>query len=557
MQLRGHVCLAVGDGGNDELMIRKANVGVGITGVEGTAASRAADYAIGSFRFLHTLLLVHGAWCYRRQAKLVCYIFYKSLMVALCMYLFGIYSGFSGTQFFNDPLYTLYNVFFTASPILVVAVFDQVLHRETLENHPRVYMSRMYGGLFNREKFFKWMLRGVLHAILIFYFAYYCFEYDLTGNSGQTAGLWFHSTVVFTCIVWLSTFRLLLETVNITWFHIIFVGASFLLYLPIIVGLNYFLSLNPDLYGVVNEMLSSPLFWLYALFTVGTPILIDAGLLAIKREYNPTYSDILQEAEMLGTIGVGEEDNEVHVKQRSNTKVTAKDKDAKKRLKSPKDNADDEDGEGADESRANAAILHMISRMQNLSGSAFDATHMKSIMQEYERGADGDGAATQYQTPKVANTPKDSREEEKEEKVSTVPLRQRIFGRRRSEIDLRREVEAAKQKRILAMKHAPSQPAHDDAPSQVSASAADSDDGNIVSTAGGDSVADDADSVNITPPSSGDDGADEGKADATQASRGRGARTTNRSGLLGAARGRRRGYGLLDRENSLSNNAKK
>jgi hypothetical protein len=28
--------------------------------VDSTAASRAADYAIGQFRFLHTLLFVHG-----------------------------------------------------------------------------------------------------------------------------------------------------------------------------------------------------------------------------------------------------------------------------------------------------------------------------------------------------------------------------------------------------------------------------------------------------------------------------------------------------------------
>ena len=40
-------CLAIGDGANDVSMILKANVGVGVSGKEGTQASRSADYAIG------------------------------------------------------------------------------------------------------------------------------------------------------------------------------------------------------------------------------------------------------------------------------------------------------------------------------------------------------------------------------------------------------------------------------------------------------------------------------------------------------------------------------
>lgn len=43
--------LAIGDGANDVTMIQTADVGVGITGLEGLQASRAADYSIGQFRY--------------------------------------------------------------------------------------------------------------------------------------------------------------------------------------------------------------------------------------------------------------------------------------------------------------------------------------------------------------------------------------------------------------------------------------------------------------------------------------------------------------------------
>ncbi|GBP17610.1 Phospholipid-transporting ATPase ID [Eumeta japonica] len=63
------VTLAIGDGANDVAMIQKANVGVGISGVEGLQAACASDYSIGQFRFLKRLLLVHGAWNYRLAAN--------------------------------------------------------------------------------------------------------------------------------------------------------------------------------------------------------------------------------------------------------------------------------------------------------------------------------------------------------------------------------------------------------------------------------------------------------------------------------------------------------
>lgn len=70
--------LAVGDGANDVSMIQMADVGIGLTGQEGMQAVMASDFAIGRFRFLTHLLLVHGHWCYDRITKMFLYFFYKN-----------------------------------------------------------------------------------------------------------------------------------------------------------------------------------------------------------------------------------------------------------------------------------------------------------------------------------------------------------------------------------------------------------------------------------------------------------------------------------------------
>lgn len=69
--------LSIGDGANDVAMIQEADVGVGIAGEEGRQAVMSSDYAIGQFRFLCRLMLVHGRWSYRRMAETIANFFYK------------------------------------------------------------------------------------------------------------------------------------------------------------------------------------------------------------------------------------------------------------------------------------------------------------------------------------------------------------------------------------------------------------------------------------------------------------------------------------------------
>ena len=80
------ILLAVGDGANDVSMIQAAHVGVGISGVEGLQAARSADVAIGQFRYLRKLLLVHGSWSYQRISKLILYSFYKNIALYMTQF---------------------------------------------------------------------------------------------------------------------------------------------------------------------------------------------------------------------------------------------------------------------------------------------------------------------------------------------------------------------------------------------------------------------------------------------------------------------------------------
>ena len=90
------ITLSIGDGANDVPMIMEAHIGVGVRGKEGTQAVRSADYATSQFFYLHRLLLVHGRQGYRRVSWIVCYYFYKNIVLVFTEIFFSLGNGFSG-----------------------------------------------------------------------------------------------------------------------------------------------------------------------------------------------------------------------------------------------------------------------------------------------------------------------------------------------------------------------------------------------------------------------------------------------------------------------------
>ena len=83
------ITLAVGDGANDVNMINAANVGVGVKGIEGSQATRAADYIISEFKILKRLILHHGLNFYHRNAYVTLYTLYKNILITLPILAYG------------------------------------------------------------------------------------------------------------------------------------------------------------------------------------------------------------------------------------------------------------------------------------------------------------------------------------------------------------------------------------------------------------------------------------------------------------------------------------
>jgi phospholipid-translocating ATPase len=117
--------LSIGDGANDVAMIQEADVGVGIAGEEGRQAVMSSDYAIGQFRFLQRLVLVHGRWSYRRLAESISNFFYKNMIWTWAIFWFQIFCNFDISYIYEYTYILMFNLFFTSVPVILMGVLDQ------------------------------------------------------------------------------------------------------------------------------------------------------------------------------------------------------------------------------------------------------------------------------------------------------------------------------------------------------------------------------------------------------------------------------------------------
>ncbi|KAG1519211.1 hypothetical protein G6F52_008840 [Rhizopus delemar] len=121
--------LAIGDGANDVSMIQEANVGIGISGVEGRQAVMASDYAIAQFRF-------------------------------------------NGSMMFDYALVTLFNVVFTSLPIMFMGIWDQDLDAELSLKHPQLYRMGLRDDKFKVWRFWLTIFDSIFQSSVCFFFPY-------------------------------------------------------------------------------------------------------------------------------------------------------------------------------------------------------------------------------------------------------------------------------------------------------------------------------------------------------------------------------------------------
>ncbi|CDF90584.1 ZYBA0S07-04434g1_1 [Zygosaccharomyces bailii CLIB 213] len=291
--------LAIGDGANDVSMIQAAHVGVGISGKEGMQAARSADFAIGQFKYLKKLLLVHGSWSYQRISVAILYSFYKNIALYMTQFWFGFSNAFSGQSIMESWTLTFYNVFFTVLPPFVIGVFDQFVSSRLLERYPQLYKLGQKGQFFSVTIFWGWIMNGFYHSAVIYVGSILFYRNGAVLNKhGEVADHWSWGVAVYTTSVAIVLGKAALVTNQWTKFTIFAIPGSFIFWIvffPIYATIFPHFNISREYYGVVSHTYSSATFWLMLIVLPVFALMRDFLWKYYRRMYVPQAYHVVQE----------------------------------------------------------------------------------------------------------------------------------------------------------------------------------------------------------------------------------------------------------------------
>ncbi|KAL3668653.1 hypothetical protein V7S43_005952 [Phytophthora oleae] len=245
------VTLSIGDGANDVPMIQGAHIGVGIAGEEGHQASDASDYSLPGFRFLQRLVLVHGRAMNRRIAVLTLYVFYKNVLLVLPQFFFGAYCLYSGQSTYFDTLLQLFNIGFTALPVLVFSVRDDDISARTVLFYPKLYQDGYNHVFLNRKRFAYWMLEAVIGSALIILVPAELLPLASWSGTGKDNDLWALGMAQNLAVVVLASSRLLVEATSSLRVLLLLSIASVLFWWVVTYVISNMIAFGREFYGIL------------------------------------------------------------------------------------------------------------------------------------------------------------------------------------------------------------------------------------------------------------------------------------------------------------------
>ncbi|KAH8505874.1 hypothetical protein H0E87_012901 [Populus deltoides] len=283
--------LAIGDGANDVSMIQMADVGVGICGQEGRQAVMASDFAMGQFRFLKRLLLVHGHWNYQRIGYLILYNFYRNAVFVLMLFWYILFTAFSTTSALTDWSSVLYSVIYTSVPTIVVGILDKDLSHRTLLQYPKLYGVGYRHEAYNIRLFWVMMADTLWQSLVLFGIPIFIYK-ESTIDIWSIGNLW---TVAVVILVNIHLAMDVQRWVSIT--HLAVWGSVIVAFACVVVLDS--IPIFPN-YGTIYHLTKLPTYWLTIFLIIVSALLPRFLLKLVHHHFWPSDIQIAREAEILG-----------------------------------------------------------------------------------------------------------------------------------------------------------------------------------------------------------------------------------------------------------------
>jgi phospholipid-transporting ATPase len=171
------ITLAVGDGMNDIPMLVEAHVGIAILRNRTYSLCKFSDYYVQSFSELKLLLFFFGRECYRKNCKLLLYMFFKNLLYVLSDFWAGTLNFYSGIILKPSLVSNSFSLFLTAFPMVFYGIYDKIYSKQEMLFSPLFYETGKKRLFLNNKIFVHEMVIGIIFSCYLTYLCLLLFDW--------------------------------------------------------------------------------------------------------------------------------------------------------------------------------------------------------------------------------------------------------------------------------------------------------------------------------------------------------------------------------------------
>lgn len=280
------VVLAISDGNCDAGMIQEAHIGINLDKT-GSQLVNVSDFSVSKFSDLHGLMLFEGHWSQMNLSGILFYSIYSNSLLSTVLFLFNIFSQFSGTVLVTDQLLVIYTIILPIIQMVFVGIYDKDLTEEQLNTFPQVYSLGVHKEIITYGKLTFELFEGMIHGVIIS-ILFYLSAYQVISVEGFEISFYYLGYSLILSVFVISSLKLFNET------HC--------LCLKTLIG-HFFAAVITVIHVVVNTYMDSE--WTgfaYSLYKVPalmitcflTPVIIFSLQVAVKYAKSLFWPDVLQ-----------------------------------------------------------------------------------------------------------------------------------------------------------------------------------------------------------------------------------------------------------------------
>jgi len=194
----------------------------------------------------------------------------------------------------------VYNMIFTALPVIFFAIFDKDINEEDLEKYPELYNRSKDNKDLNAKTFFLWMVNAVWHSLVFYFGAVYLWRDGIFQQDGQAFGIWELGLLCTSVAITTVSIKIAQQTSYWIWLNHVAIWGSVAIYFLGLYPYSLILFLPPaNMYYVMFNVSQSLYFWLAMIALISIAMLPDFIWATLKGYIFPQDWQIIREFNMI------------------------------------------------------------------------------------------------------------------------------------------------------------------------------------------------------------------------------------------------------------------